>query len=499
MKAWFYKYYPLLLILLVSTALRINLLSVRGTLWFDEIFSVHFSSLPWTQAIKYWLIETNPFLHTLFLRGYIYLFGDGDTVVRIPSVIFGLVAIIAVYFFAQKIISRKGAIISASLVSLSGIFLFVNTEARVYSLFTLLTITSFQIFYTLFVEKKQSKWIWYLYFFNQLLLLYCHLTAVTVLVIQALSLIYLKELDRDAKKKFIITNIIATFFWLFWFIPSLLPKLNSNTLYGWYFTYDKQSANLLTTFTTLFINAELTDFVLTTFAIIFIASIFVNLKKYLDPTTKQPEKTNLIILLLWGFVPIILGSIMGQYVTKYFLFSMPALAMLFAYSIENIKEKILQQSFTIILFALIIPSTLVISNNPIFSWEAMTKYVEKHETNKSVVLFIPFNEELSFRRYYQGKAEILGVYPNKDNLSLDERIVRYNWMMIFAGDYDKWMEEKISGKDRVFLFQYNGFYSQTTAWFIERGWKLYAEKKPNGQIAIQMFEFHAPTSTIDFK
>ena len=60
------KYCPLFLILALASALRIHLLLVRGTFWFDEMFSVHFSSLPLKDALRYWMLETNPPFYTFF-------------------------------------------------------------------------------------------------------------------------------------------------------------------------------------------------------------------------------------------------------------------------------------------------------------------------------------------------------------------------------------------------------------------------------------------------
>jgi len=146
MKNWLNKYYPLLIILFIASILRINLLFVRGTFWFDEIFSFHFSQLPWGQALKYWWLETNPPFHTFFLRFWVYLTGDNELLIRLSSLIFALITIILLYYWAEKSFSRQTAIISTSLLSLSGIHLFVSTEARAYSLLVLLSLIS-MVFY----------------------------------------------------------------------------------------------------------------------------------------------------------------------------------------------------------------------------------------------------------------------------------------------------------------------------------------------------------------
>ncbi len=496
MKTWFQKNYPLLLILTASFGLRLCLLLMRGTLWFDEIFSVHFSSLPWQEAIKYWGLETNPFLHTLFLRGYIYLFGDGDNVVRIPSIIFGLLTIWAVYWFAQKVFSRRAAIISSAIVSLSGIFVFTNTEARVYSLLVFLTCVSFYLFYLILVEQKQNTKIWLLYLLVQTLLLYSHLTAIVIIIIQILIFSFYRLADQKVNKKFYLTQLTSFLLWCFWLIPAIISKFHASTFSGWFFTYDRQMQNLLTIFVTLFVNANLSDFTFTLFSIILLIFVLIIFKEIIKGNFR--ENKLLIILLLWGLVPPILGACLGQYVTKYFVFSLPALALLMAWAIDKIANHTARTILTIGLFALIIPSTLTIATEPIFSWYSMTNFIQKQETPNSIIFLIPFNEELSIRRYYHGSTPIMGVYPMDDNLSLDERIVRYNWMTLYDGDYDKWMQEKTKNKDRVFFLQYDGSYGDTIMWFVNRGWKVIDKRKADGHIGIHLFELDAPTSTSCF-
>lgn len=486
------KHYAIILILLLATGLRINLLLVRGTWWFDEMFSVHYSTLPWAESIKYWLLETNPFLYNLILRGWIFIFGQGETTVRIPSVIFALLTIVLIYYMAQKWISKRAATVASLIIALSGIHLFISSETRTYAMFVFLTTISFYWFIKIFVEQKTSRAIWILYFFTQLFLLYSHLTALTVVVIQTLVLAYLKEADKTARKKFIWTQATAIFLWCGWFIPTLLPKLNSRSLSGWFFTYDSGSSNILTTLNTLFINANISEFTFTLFSIILLGIIFHLFKIF--PQQEKNKKELLVILLLWSFLPSMLGAFLGQYVTKYFVFSLPGFALLIAYGLDKITDKTLKLAITIVFFALFIPSTFTIATNPIFSWYTITNYIEKNETDHSAILVIPFNEELIINKYFKGKSPVEGVYPKRDSLNLEERIVRYNWQTLLSSeeDYNVWMTEHTKNRDKIFFLQYDGYESSSVVWFINRGWKFNKNVRAIGHIGINMYEFYAP-------
>lgn len=486
------KHHAIILILLLATGLRINLLFVRGTWWFDEMFSVHYSTLPWGESIKYWILETNPFLYNLVLRGWIFIFGQGENTVRVPSIIFALLTIALVYYIAQKLISKRAAAVASLIITLSGIHIFISSETRTYAMFVLLTTISFCWFIKIFLDQKTSRAIWILYFLTQLLLLYSHLTALTVVIIQTLAIVYFKDADKTARKNFFWTQAAVLFFWCFWFIPTLLPKLNSRSLSGWFFTYDSQSSNILTILNTLFINTNISEFAFTLFAIILLGLIFYIFKLF--PKQEQKNKKLLVILILWSFVPALLGSFFGQFVTKYFVFSLPGFAMLIAWAIDQITDKVGRQLLTIVFIALFIPSTLTIATNPIFSWYTITKYIEKVETPNSLILAIPFNEELVVKKYFRGQSEIEGVYPMKDNLKLEERIVRYNWQTLLSSDeeYETWMAEHTKNHDTIFFLQYDNYESTSVIWFINHGWKLNKRIRAVGQIGITMFEFYAP-------
>lgn len=492
MKFWFKKYYPLFIILFIASALRINLLFVRGTWWFDEMFSVHYSLLPWGKAIKYWLLETNPFLYNLVLRGWINLFGQGEMTVRVPSLIFALVTIAFIYYLGQKLISRRAAIVSSLTASLSGIHLFVSTETRAYTLLVLLTTLSFYWFIKIFVEQKMGRWTWRLFFLTQVALLYSHLTALTVIIIQIIALAYLKKTDTATRKKFLLVQLFSLLLWCFWFIPSLLPKLNARSFYGWFFTYDSESSNILTILNTLFINTGISEFVFTLFAVILLGIIFYAFKIF--PRQEQKNKNLLFVLMLWSFVPALLGAFLGQYVTKYFVFSLPGFALLIAWTFDQIADKTARFAITALFLVIFIPSTLTIATSQIFSWHTITKYIEKNEAPNSAILVIPFNEELVIKKYYHGPIPVEGVYPMQDNLSLEERIVRYNWQTLLSSgnEFETWMVEHTKNRDKIFFLQYDGFESSGIIWFVNHGWRFQKKIRTAGHIGITMFEFNAP-------
>ena len=327
----------------------------------------------------------------------------------------------------------------------------------------------------------------------QTLLLYTHLTALLIPLIQLLHLFLTQS--KNKIKQLIWPNLIAGAFFAIWFIPALISKLQASTFAGWFFHYNTKDTNILTIIVTLLINAELTPLIFTLTTLIIITLIILTYKNFTQTTL---EKKNLIILIsLWFLLPIVCGSIFGIYITKYFVYTLPAFCLLLGLAFEKIVNKKIILISGLLILSLILPSTLTIARNEIFSWPKLISIIKKNETANSAIIATPFNEELSIRRYYSGPATISGLYPFIDNLSLEERIVRFNWQTLSPrdDDYNNWMVEHTKNKDKIFFLKYSAENSETNDWLTNHGWQLVEKKPAAGHLSIYLFVYHAPNYT----
>lgn len=495
MKQWLQKYYPLLIILVLAAGLRINLLFVRGTFWFDEMFSVHFSRLPWPEALRYAILETNPPLFTLLLRGWLRIADlNSEFWVRFPSLIFGLASIAVLYLLAQKIFSRKVAVISAIFMSLSGLHIFLNTEARVYGLLTLLTIISFYFFHGIFWQGKKY---WPYYGLTNFLLLFSHLTAWFTPLAQLLILALIKPAGQESKK-WRRWHAGIGIVWLAWFIPSLISKFHADSLSAWYFDSSAggEFANLLTLFISGFINANLSSLVFTVLALLFLLALALFWQK-LKHSREIKDRNFLILLCLWGILPVLSGSMLGVFVSKFYVAFTPALYLMMALVIADRLKSQKQFALTLILIlAVFLPAGYAVASQKVFSWYDYTNYIESRETDNSAVFILPFNDILPLRHYYRGQRPLIGLYLREDNLSWEERIVRYNWnkQVSDKAELAQWLRKKIAelNLNQVFYLQYTTDYDWVHQIFLAEGWTLSKVVKSRGYIDLNLFEFHAP-------
>ncbi|OGH59817.1 MAG: hypothetical protein A2725_02255 [Candidatus Magasanikbacteria bacterium RIFCSPHIGHO2_01_FULL_33_34] len=498
MKKFITKWYPLFLILIPAFYLRLHLIINRGTFWFDENFSIHFSTLSsWSETIKYWVLETNPPLHMLLLRFYLpFINQNNEILVRFPSLIFSIGSIILLYIFAQKILSRRVAIVSSILLSISTLNLIISAEARMYSLLTFLSILSFYIFHKLVFEEiadnNKNKKFWILYFFINLFVLYTHLTGVVVILCQFITIVALKP-KREIFLNWFKTNILATIIFMIWFIPSIYNKFNLNLGKAWYFETTGDILNLL--FSPI-ANTIITGFLETLFFIIFILISYLLIKEVKEKQGK--DRALVILIFLWALTPPLLSSFLSVYVLKYITIAYPALYLFYAYFLDKYVKstKVFVAIFIMIIF-LSLPHVYELITKINFSWSDLTQYIEENEDEQSITI-ISFMEVLSFNKYYHGNRPVIGLYTYKDDLSLEERIVRYNWNLLEIEDNElnEWLFTSIEKEcaTKIFLIHPPNSFERIDNALLENNWILDEIKEPTSLSFDSLYIFHAPNN-----
>jgi len=151
----------LALILLFGLGLR--LVDLGGeSLWLDEGGSVYKSGV----SPKIFFRGEQPFvsppLYYILLRGWINIFGDSETAVRLPSVIFGTLSILLIYLAGKEIFNRKTGLTAAVLLAVSVFNIYFSREARMYSLLCFLGLLSMLFLLKLILYSGARNQILYL-------------------------------------------------------------------------------------------------------------------------------------------------------------------------------------------------------------------------------------------------------------------------------------------------------------------------------------------------
>jgi mannosyltransferase len=189
---------------LALAALGLNLLKLPGTsLWGDEVFSLELVATPsplfWHYISTH---ETNMALYHVLLRAWLGLTGfvglaPDEAIVRIPSVVFGVLAVATVYAFGLRWWGRTVGVIGATLLMLNELQLLVAREARSYSLEVLLVCVGWYALLAA-IRSDRHAWRWWSAFVLAMTLaLYAHLFSALVVAAQGAAVAGLLVLRSD--------------------------------------------------------------------------------------------------------------------------------------------------------------------------------------------------------------------------------------------------------------------------------------------------------------
>lgn len=131
------------------------------SLWLDEALSLNFVTREFTTFELLFalpLSDPHPPLYYLLLDGWIAVFGTSEVILRLPSAMFGIGAVILIYALGKKTVDREAGIVAAGLLGLSPFHIYYSQEARMYTLLVLLTLLSFYFLVALVDSSSDDDW-----------------------------------------------------------------------------------------------------------------------------------------------------------------------------------------------------------------------------------------------------------------------------------------------------------------------------------------------------
>lgn len=166
-------------------------------LWFDEIFSVHAASRPWSSILGFVAQDLiHPPLFYILLKLWTMVGGEGLLWVRMFPFAFAAVALIPLYFLARDLRLRTPqTILAIAFIASSGTLIKYAQEVRMYSVVICVSLFSIWLFVRFFYLGKN---IWILTAVNAVLI-YTHyfgwlLVLSEVIVIVALQRIKIRQM-----------------------------------------------------------------------------------------------------------------------------------------------------------------------------------------------------------------------------------------------------------------------------------------------------------------
>jgi len=154
----------LLLGLALLAGIVLRCWNITQSFWWDEIWS----TLPYAKAHSVWHIFTdlgyyfnNHLLNSLLVRYSIKVFGESEWAARLPALLMGLLAILAVFQFGKLFLGTLCAGAAALLLAFSPFHIDHSTEARGYAGLALFAILSSFYFLKAMKENQARAWVLY--------------------------------------------------------------------------------------------------------------------------------------------------------------------------------------------------------------------------------------------------------------------------------------------------------------------------------------------------
>lgn len=419
----------ILLVLILAAVLR--LIYLNQSLWLDEAINVMYARSVdfWWFVTKYPVGDFHPPGWFALLWVWGNLFGFSESVVRLPSVILGIATVGLTYLLGKEMFSKKVGLLAATILALAPLHIYYSQEARMYVLAAFSVTLSFYFLNRVLLKKR---WAGLGFMISLILIMYSDYLAYLIIPAQLIYLHLVKQFNRE-NLKFFLAPLLAIIPWLLVFPTQLRNGFNTAAeLPGWSNVVGSAFTDLiLIPVKTFFGRVSLPDKNLYAAISILTASIYGMI--FLQGLKKIDQSIKLLIT--WIVIPVGGAFLISFFVPvlAYFrvIFILPAVYLLLAKAIDNLPKKLALPSFLAV--CLISLSSLgAYYLNPAFqreNWREAVNFVSQNADGKSLVIF-ENNEIPAPVKYY---AKNLSNF--KAGLSPD-------------------LEESLSTKTRVFLFEY---------------------------------------------
>lgn len=192
-----YNIQILLLITALGFVLRIYQLGYES-LWLDEATTHLTSSSTLSQIFHATSGDVHPPLY-YYLVHFFLLGNESEFMLRLPSMILGVLSIPLLYLLTSRMFSQKEGLISSFLLSISVMHIFYSQEARMYSMLAFLTLASLYFFYCAIENNKKTTWI--LFVLATTMNIYTHYFGFFIFPIEILYYLFTQVILSKSPKK----------------------------------------------------------------------------------------------------------------------------------------------------------------------------------------------------------------------------------------------------------------------------------------------------------
>ena len=184
--------WPLAAVVLLALALRLFGLDAQS-LWVDEVVTWKGAQLPLGDLLS--LRSYYAMAHSLYfamMHGVLSVLGDGETVLRLPSVFFGAASVPLLYLIGKDWFGHRVGLAAALLLAASPLHLYYSQEARPYAAVVCFALASMVCLNRVLEGRRRFRWqVGFAVSFAAML--FCHPIALAFVLTIALQIVLAQE------------------------------------------------------------------------------------------------------------------------------------------------------------------------------------------------------------------------------------------------------------------------------------------------------------------
>ena len=152
----------LILSVLTVIAIALRIWQLNTDLWFDELLTVvNYLRLPLGDIVTSLPDQNNHLLFSVLSYFSVSLFGESAWSVRLPSVLFGVLSIWALFILGRQIIGTREALLASTLMTLSYHHIWFSQNARGYMALLFFSLTATWIWLQALERQSWGWWLGY--------------------------------------------------------------------------------------------------------------------------------------------------------------------------------------------------------------------------------------------------------------------------------------------------------------------------------------------------
>lgn len=380
--------------------LALNLL-VRGIylasepLCHDEPFSIYHAQFAPAGLVASLRQYNNPPLFELILHAWIKVFGISELSVRVLPMLFSSISAVLIFLIGRDFFKRRAGLVASLLFTFSTMQVWYAHDCRVYTLFLLLTLCSFYLFFSLLRNGGLSGIAAVGLLMTNVLLVYSHYFGFWVWFVQGLLI-----LGSIRKARVLLTYGGITVCGLLLYLPQILTMYErfSDSAGRGTWLQPPAGAESLYNMIWSFSNAPLSAVVC---LLLFVAALV----KYASVSPRQKPSASTVYLLVWFFVPFFLMFFLSyrvpMFLDRYLIFITPAFYLLLALCLDFLfTGKAVYYGMSVFLVACFV-MTCSVNPSKKRAVRETVGYIRKQQDRSSLVMVCPPEFMTTFAYYYR--------------------------------------------------------------------------------------------------